>query len=167
MASWRATEENKQCACCTNEEYIPKNFENSNNRIIIDISENLCSDCEEYWCTPEGQTLIKERLQIHEGRTCNLCGKKVEEELRGLGPILHNECIQAINDYINKKPITSREALSTTEIKQIETIEKMNNYKSKMEVVVPIKNTRIKKYFNIGNNKWKCGNSTWSWIKTT
>ena len=76
MASWRATEENKQCACCTNEEYIPKNFENSNNRIIINISENLCSDCEEYWCTPEGQTLIKERLQIHEGRTCNLCGKK-------------------------------------------------------------------------------------------
>ena len=100
MSSWRATEENKQCACCTNEEYIPKNFENSNNRIIINISENLCSNCEEYWCTPEGQTLIKERLQIHEGRTCNLCGKKVEEELRGLGPVLHNECIQAINNYM-------------------------------------------------------------------
>ena len=165
MASWRATEENKQCACCTNEEYIPTNFENSNNRIIINISENLCSDCEEFWCTPEGQTLIKERLQIHEGRTCNLCGKKEEEELRGLGPVLHNECIQAINNYINKKPITSREPLSTKEIKQIETIKKMNN-KSRMDVVVPIKNT-TKNNFNIGNNKWKCGTTTWSWIKAT
>ena len=104
MASWRATEENKQCACCTNEEYIPTNFENSNNRIIINISENLCSDCEEYWCTPEGQTLIKERLQIHEGRTCNLWEKA--EEVRGLGPVLHNECIQAINNYINKTKIS-------------------------------------------------------------
>ena len=165
MASWRTTEENKQCACCTNEEYIPTNFENNNNRIIINISENLCSDCEEFWCTPEGQTLIKERLQIHEGRTCNLCGKKVEEELRGLGPVLHNECIQAINNYINKKPITSREPLSTKEIKQIETIKKMNN-KSRMDVVVPIKNT-TKNNFNIGNNKWKCGTTTWSWIKAT
>ena len=41
----------------------------------------------------------------------------------------------------------------------------MNN-KSRMDVVVPIKNT-TKNNFNIGNNKWKCGTTTWSWIKTT
>jgi hypothetical protein len=166
MASWRSTKETQQCACCANENYIPTNYKIYDNRIIINENENLCCDCDEFWCTPDGQTLLKERLQIHEGRTCNLCGKKVEEELRGLGPVLHKECIQAINDYINGKPITSREALSTTEIKQIETIQKMNNYKSRMEV--PIENTKEKKKnFNIGNNKWICGNTKWSWIKTT
>ena len=166
MASWRATKENEQCTCCAKKNYIPTNYKIYDNRIIINEIENLCCDCDEFWCTPGGQTLLKERLQIHEGQTCNLCEKKVNEELRGLGPILHNDCIKAIDDYQHGRPITTRIPLSQKEIEKIKNLKNLKVYKSK-ETKRPIQNTQYKKNFNSSKNKWKPGNTKWSWIKTT
>jgi len=166
MASWRTTEENQTCACCANGNYIPNNYKVIDNRIIINHKENLCHDCTEFWCTCDGQTLLKERLQIHEGKICNLCEKKVNEELRGLGPIYHHECLTAIDNFQHNQPIITRPPLSETEIEKINNITNSKLYKS-------IKNTRIqnppqfKKKFKTNKTTWKPGPTKWSWVKTT
>ena len=166
MASWRTTEENQVCACCANANYIPTNYNINNNRIIINMKENLCTDCMEYWCTDNGQELLKNRLQIHEGETCHLCGKNVSQELRGLGPIFHYECITAIDNYQQNKPITTRGSLSEMEIEKINKITKSQLHKLIKNTTIQ-NPTQFKKKFKTNKTIWTQGPTKWSWVKTT